>query len=117
MKVFGNFGGMHSGNELSFGGTCSDSGLELGLVCNGNTGKTEYNASEGVSCVSVSGVSCINEANKLQKGVLREIWEQWSNVGCLIAIAGSKSTGALCQYMIPQSLVPCKYLRTFFRAR
>ena len=63
---------MYSGNELGFGGTCSNSGLELGLVCDGTTSKTEYKASDGASCVSVSGISCINKANKLQKGVLRE---------------------------------------------
>ena len=76
-KVFGNFGSMHSGNELGFSRTCGNSGLKLGLVGNGTTGKTEYNASEGASCVSVSGIGCIDESNELQKGVLREGWEQW----------------------------------------
>ena len=57
---------MHSGDELGFSGTGSDSGLELGLVGDGTTGKTEDNASEGASCVSVSSISHINEANKLQ---------------------------------------------------
>ena len=69
VKVFGNLGSMHSGDELGFNGTDSNCGLELGLVGNGITGKTEYNASEEVPCVSVSvsGVGCINKANKLQK--------------------------------------------------
>ena len=64
-KVFGNLGSMHSSNELSLGGTCSNSGLKFGLVGNGTTSKTEYNTSERALCVSVSGIGCINKANKL----------------------------------------------------
>ena len=77
MKIFGDFGSIHSSDELGFGGTCSDCGLELGLVGDGTTGKTEYNASKGAPCVSVSGVGRNYKANELQKGVLREGWERW----------------------------------------
>ena len=65
MKIFGNLGSMHSSNELGLSGTCGNSGLKFGLVGNGTTGKTEDNASEGASCVSVCGIGCIDKANKL----------------------------------------------------
>ena len=76
MKVLGDLGSMHSSNELGFSGTRSNGSLELGLVGNSSTGKVEHDTSKRAPCVSISSISGINEADKLQKGVLWEVGER-----------------------------------------
>ena len=71
-EILGDLGGMYSSDELSLSGACGNGHLELRFVGNGTTSKTEYNTSEGASCVGVSSIGCFDKTNKLQKGVL---WE------------------------------------------
>lgn len=73
-------GGISSGHEFSFGGTGSNSGLDLDFVSDGGTGKTEAETSDRAASVrATSGMGGIKESSefKSRQRNRRDARHQW----------------------------------------
>ena len=92
-KVLGCLGSMYCGNELSFSRTDRDSSLELALIGNCTTSKSEDKASNRTMGSKVSDMGSINKAGELQKIRLGKLGEGAVYLGHFKRNRGDPSQG------------------------